>query len=211
MGDKMYKLEKLNYLFQDLEPFIDTKTVAVHYYKHAKRYLDNLNGLLAKNGYDYKYTEEELLFHINEFNEDDRENILFNLGGVLNHNLYFKCLGKNEIKPLGRLLDAINNKYGSYENLLDKINEKALSLKGSGYTSLVCDDAGELNIVNTFNQESPILYGYTPLFTTDLWEHAYYLNYQNDKANYLSNIRSILDFTYAVEVYENIKRPWGLF
>lgn len=203
----MYKLEKLNYLFQDLEPFIDTKTVAVHYYKHAKKYLDNLNDLLNKNGYDYRYTEEELLFHIGEFNEGDRENILFNLGGVLNHNLYFKCLGKKSIEPSGKLLMAINDKYGSFENLLDKINEKGASLKGSGYTSLVCDDDGNLDLINTFNQQSPILYGYTPLFMIDLWEHAYYLNYQNDRNNYLNNIRNVLDFSYASKVYENIKRP----
>ncbi len=203
----MYTLNKLNYLFQDLEPFIDTKTMAVHYYKHAKKYLDNLNTLLNKNKYDYKYKEEELLFHINEFNKTDRENILFNLGGVLNHNLYFKCLNKKEIKPIGKLLKAINDKYNNYENLLSEINKKALSLKGSGYTALVSDNNGTLDIINTFNQESPILYGYIPLFIIDLWEHAYYLNYQNDKTNYLNNIKNILDFSYASKIYENIKRP----
>ena len=87
----MYKLPKLPYLFQDLEPFIDTHTLGVHYHKHQQNYLNNLNNILKKNNYDYRYNINELIFHINEF-KLDKENLLYNLGGVINHNLYWKSM-----------------------------------------------------------------------------------------------------------------------
>ena len=109
----MYKRIDLPYLLQDLEPFIDIHTFGLHYYKHYQNYLNKLNELLIKNNYNYRYKLEELLFHINEFNIEDREDILFNLGGVINHNIYFLSIGyKNREKPIGRLLEYIDRKYG---------------------------------------------------------------------------------------------------
>ena len=91
----MYKLQILPYLFQDLEPFIDTHTMGLHYHKHYQNYLNRLNELLVKNNYNYRYDLNEVLYHINEFNEKDQRDILFDLGGVLNHNLYFKSMSPN--------------------------------------------------------------------------------------------------------------------
>ena len=136
----MYKLQKLNYSYQELEPYIDTHTMGLHYNKHAKNYLNKLNDLLIKNNYDFRYSLEELVFHIKEFNKEDQEDIMFNLGGVLNHNLYFYSMNPNPILPFGNLKTAINNRYGSYENFLKEFKEKALKLKGSGYIFLVLKD-----------------------------------------------------------------------
>lgn len=103
----MYKLEKLSYLFSDLEPFIDTHTLGLHYHKHYQNYLNNLNKLLQKNNYDYQYSIIELVNHLKEFNKEDIPDIKFNLGGVLNHNIYFKSINSFPIPPQGNLLKKL--------------------------------------------------------------------------------------------------------
>ena len=197
----MYKLPVLPFHYEELEPYIDTHTIGLHYLKHEKTYLDNLNKLLQKNGYDYKYSMEELIYHIDEF--EDKNDILFNLGGVLNHILYFNSIGPIKNIATGKLLKKINEKYGSQEELWQKIKVTALKLKGSGYTFLVYKNE-DIDIINLSNQETPLLYGMVPLFNIDLWEHAYYINYENDKSKYLDNIKEIADFTNASEIYEKI-------
>lgn len=202
----MYKLPKLPYLFQDLEPFIDTHTIGLHYHKHEQNYLNKLNEILLKNNFDYKYSLYELLYNINEFPVDDREDLLFNLGGVLNHNLYWKSMNtEKREKPSDDLKVAIDKKYGSFKDFFISFKKKALKLKGSGYTFLVMNKHKELDIVNTFNQDTPLLKGYIPLFVIDLWEHAYYLNYENDKSKYIDNFELIADFRYANKIYNNMK------
>ena len=151
----MFKLDKLSYSLGDIEPYIDIHTMGVHYYKHYKNYLDKLNELLKKNNYDYQYSLEKLVFHLDMFLKEDYENILFNLGGVLNHNLYWKGISANHklVEPTGKLQTLIANKYGSFDNFLKEFKEKALSLKGSGYTVLGINREGKLDIVNIFNQD----------------------------------------------------------
>ena len=196
----MYQLPSLSYLYQDLEPFIDTHTMGLHYHKHEQTYLNNLNNLLNKNNYDYKYDLNELIYHIEEFSLEDRETILFNLGGVLNHNIYWKSMNKNNTLPSGELKEQIDKQFGGYDEFWKEIKENALKLKGSGYTFLVMSN-NELEIINFFNQDSPLLYGYIPLFNIDLWEHAYYINYENDRLKYIDNFKEIADFSYANEIY----------
>lgn len=201
----MYRKIKLPYLFQDLEPFIDTHTVGLHYHKHYQNYLNKLNELLIKNNYNYRYKLEELFYHINEFNMEDREDILFNLGGVINHNIYFLSIGsENREKPLGKLLECIENKYGGYDDFFDIFKEMASRLKGSGYTYLVLKKSGELDIVNLANQDIPMSLGYIPLFNIDMWEHAYYINYENDKSKYIDNFKMIADFSNANKIFNSI-------
>lgn len=203
----MYQLPKLPYLYQDLEPYINTHTMGLHYNKHEQNYLNKLNELLIKNNYDYRYSLEELLYHIDEFPESNREDILFNLGGVLNHNLYWKGMNpKQGQKPTGKLKNHIERIYGTYEQFWKQLKEKALQLKGSGYTFLVLKRDGLLDIINVKNQETPLSYGYIPLFTIDMWEHAYYLNYENEKAKYLDNFQIISDFTNASNIYNSLIR-----
>lgn len=198
----MYKLKLRTYLMQDLEPYIDIHTMGVHYYKHQLNYLNKLNSLLNSEGYNYQYLIEELPFHINEFT--NQEDIIFNLGGVLNHDLYWQSISPYKKLPSGILKELIDRKYGSFDNFYNEFKDSALKLKGSGYTFLVLDKNKNIDIVNFSNQELPILYGYIPLFTIDMWEHAYYLNYENNKLEYLDNLKNIVDFSYANEVINEI-------
>lgn len=201
----MYQLPKLPYLYQDLEPFIDTHTMGLHYHKHHQNYLNQLNKVLMANNYDYRYSLNELLYHIDEFPISSRDDILFNLGGVINHNLYFSGISSRcGRKPIGKLANHIDKTFGSYEQLWKKLKENALRLKGSGYTFLVLNKDGQLGIINFSNQELPLSFGYMPLFNIDMWEHAYYLNYENDKAKYLDNLEKIADFTNASKIFNSI-------
>ena len=121
----MYTLEKLPYDYDALEPFIDTHTLGLHKNKHQLNYLIKLNELLLKNNYDYKYSLEELPKHLDEL-KSDKEDILFNLGGVINHNLYFKSMSPDKVLPNINLLNLINDKYGSYDIFKDEFKRLAL-------------------------------------------------------------------------------------
>lgn len=200
----MYKLPKLAHMYQDFEPFIDTHTMGVHYHKHEQTYLNNLNNLLNKNNFNYNYDIDELIYHINEFPDDDKENILFNLGGVINHELYWKGISQNNYLPNGKLKNKIDSQYGNFDNFWNQFKEMGLKLKGSGYTFLVLKNDKNLDIINLSNQDMPILHGYIPLFNIDLWEHAYYLNYLNERGRYIDNFKNIADFTNASLIYDKI-------
>ena len=202
----MYKLPILPYLFQDLEPYIDTHTMGLHYHKHEQNYLNKLNELLVKNNFDYRYDIDELFYHIDKFNESDRVDILYNLGGVLNHNLYWKSMSPNRVLPNGKLKEDIDKKYGSTDKFFLEFKNKAMSLKGSGYTFLVVTSDGSLDIINLSNQELPQSFGYIPLLNMDMWEHAYYLNYKNEKGNYIDNFLIIADFTNANKLYNSLMK-----
>lgn len=198
----MYQIPELPYLYQDLEPYIDTHTMGLHYNKHEKGYLNNLNRLLLKNKYNYQYDIEEIIYHIDSF--QDKEDILFNLGGVLNHELFWLSINKNRVLPFGKLRDDLYSIYGDFDGFWSKFKEMALKLKGAGYTFLVINSNGNLEIINVMNQDIPLLYGYIPLFNVDLWEHAYYINYENDRSRYLDNLKEIVDFSNASNIYNNM-------
>lgn len=200
----MYSLPKLPYLYQDLEPYIDTHTLGLHYNIHTKNYLNKLNELLNENKYDYRYNLNELIYHLDEFKPSIREDILYNLGGVLNHILYFNSMSPKIKKPFGNLELAINKEFGSFNKFYELFKQSTLNIKGSGYTFLVLNYNGKLAIINLPNQQTPLSINCIPLFTIDMWEHAYYLNYKPDKAKYLDNFKIISDFTYASQIYNSI-------
>lgn len=200
----MYTLKPLPYSYEALEPFIDTHTLGLHHQKHQKNYLNKLNELLTKNNYQYQYPIEELPKHINEFQSQDKENILFNLGGVINHNIYFNSISPTKESPNIYLKTKILNTFNSFEKFKKKFKESALSLKGSGYTFLVLKD-NNLEIINLPNQETPYSYDQIPLIGLDLWEHAYYLNYENKKDLYIDNFFEILDFKEANKYFNTLE------
>ncbi len=196
----MYK--KINLDYSSLEPFIDNETLDIHYNKHYGKYLDNLNKLLNSVDYDYKFNLLELVKNINIIPENIRGEVLYNAGGVLNHELYFDILNTNGKKePTGKLLEEINKKYGSFNNFVMKFMDTANKLKGSGFTYLVLNN-NELEIINLPNQETPYIFDMTPLIALDMWEHSYYLKYQNNKEQYIKNFFSIIDFNKIEEIYE---------
>ena len=196
----MYKLNKLLYEYDALEPFIDTHTLGLHHNKHMANYLNKLNELLVKNNYDFKYSLEELPKHINEFNISDREDILFNLGGVINHHIYFNSMSPNKILPNNNLMRLLESKYGSFDNFKNEFKKSALRIKGSGYTFLVID-RNHLKIINLKNQDNPYNYNYIPLIGLDMWEHAYYINYENKKDTYIDNYFDVINFSMANKIF----------
>lgn len=198
-----YKVTELKYEYNALEPYIDERTVDLHYNKHTKGYLNNLIKLLDDAGFDYRYTLTELVSNIDEFPLELRARILFNAGGVLNHNLYWNNMSPNRnIEPVGLLAEQINAQYGSFETFKDEFIASANTIMGSGWTFLVIKDNGQLGIINTSNQETPYLYGYTPILGLDVWEHSYYLKYQNLRPEYINNFFEIVDFEYVNNLYE---------
>lgn len=203
----MYSIDKLNYSLDALEPVLSRVTIDTHYNKHAMNYLNKLNEVLDSINYDYRYTLNELINHIDEFEIKKRDEILYNAGGVLNHQLYFNNMSPNKnILPVGKLNEAITSEFGSFENFKSEFINKANLMVGSGYTFLVINGNQKLEIINTSNQETPYVYGLTPIMTIDLWEHAYYLDYKNRRADYINNFFLIVDFNFINKLYEeNIK------
>ncbi len=180
------------------EPYISSYTMNIHYNKHYKKYLDNLNNLLSK--YNYEYSKEELVKNIDIFPIKERGNILFNLGGVLNHELFFSILGYGDMSE--NFKNKINDDFGSFDKFKEEFINQAKLLVGSGYTFLVLNKDKKLEIINVANQDTPISYGLVPIMNLDLWEHAYYLDYQNERNSYINNFFSIIDFSKVSDIYE---------
>lgn len=199
----MYTKEELNY--DSLKPIIGDETLFIHYNKHYLGYLEKLNNLLKKNNYNYEYSKEELVNYIDIFNIADRDDILYNLGGVLNHELYFKILGGNG-EAKNEILEKINSKYGNFTNFKKEFQKKANELVGSGYTFLVLDKDNDLKIINLSNQDTPYSYSYIPIMAIDLWEHAYYLDYLNNRSTYIEAILNIVNYDEVNKLYKKYKR-----
>ena len=195
----MYNIINLPYPYYALEPIIDEKTVNIHYNKHHKKYMENLNNLTS-----YKMPLEQIPKRIDEFPIQKRGPILYNAGGILNHNLYWQSLNKTNSYPTGKLKEKIDKTYGNFENFKKEFIKKAKTLTGSGYTFLVTDNNKNLSIINTPNQETPLSYNLIPLFTIDMWEHAYYLKYKNEKDKYIENIWNKTNFDHASQIYNSL-------
>ena len=183
----MYEIMKLPYPYNGLEPDIYEIVLKTHYDKHYIGYVNKLNEILKSINYDNQYTIDKIPVNIDQFPLPLRGDILYNVGGKINHELYFNSMDKTVTSPSGQLLNKINIQYGNFENFRKDFISRAKQLVGSGYTFLVSNNRGDLTIVNLVNQETPLSYGLTPIFTIDLWEHAYYLQYKNDRNLYIEN------------------------
>lgn len=194
-----YKRITLDY--KSLDPYIDDRTLDLHYNAHYRNYTDKLNKYLNNINYDYKDSPIYLAKHIDILPMENRDEILFNLGGYLNHSLYFYNLtNKKKDIPI-ELLNLINKYFGSFPLFKEEFIDMAMEVKGSGYTFLVMDKNNKLRIINTSNQDTPYYYGFTPIMTIDVWEHAYYLKYTYLRKKYLENIFDIIDFDKVYKLY----------
>ena len=194
-----YKRITLDY--KSLDPYIDDRTLNLHYNAHYRNYTDKLNKYLNDINYDYKDSPIYLAKHIDILPMENRDEILFNLGGYLNHSLYFYNLtNKKKDIPI-ELLNLINKYFGSFSLFKEEFIDMAMEVKGSGYTFLVMDKNNKLRIINTSNQDTPYYYGFTPIMTIDVWEHAYYLKYTYLRKKYLENIFDIIDFDKVYKLY----------
>lgn len=198
--------KRINLDYKSLEPYIDDRTLDLHYNAHYRNYTDKLNKYLKNINYNYSLSGEELAQNINILPMNNRDEILFNLGGYLNHNLYFYNLtDKKKDIPLP-LLELINKYFGSFSLFKEEFIDMAMEVKGSGYTFLVLDKNNKLRIINTSNQDTPYYYGFIPIMTIDVWEHSYYLKYTYERKKYLDNIFNIIDFKKVYMLYlESIK------
>ncbi|GAA0099418.1 superoxide dismutase [Paraclostridium bifermentans] len=201
----MYDKIELGYKFNELEPYIDAKTVEIHYGKHLQTYVNNLNNLLK--GYEDIFdgkSLEELLKNVSDLPEEIRQGVINQGGGVYNHNLYFSILSpKASLMPEGNLLEKINQTFGNVDNLKDELSKKAIAQFGSGYASLLMDRNKNLFIKSTSNQDTNLQDGLVPILTIDVWEHAYYLKYQNLRADYVNNIWNIIDWKKVSKLYNS--------
>ncbi|MDQ6985542.1 MAG: superoxide dismutase [Candidatus Dojkabacteria bacterium] len=201
----MFTKVVLPYSFAALEPFIDQATMEVHYGKHHEGYTSKLNEAVSGTDMDGK-SIEEILMNLDESNTAVRNNG----GGFYNHNLFFSQLFLNEGgSPTGNLADAINSKFGSFETFKEAFNKAATTRFGSGWAWLIANSSGELEICSTPNQDNPLMpfaeTKGTPILGLDVWEHAYYLHYQNRRAEYVENFWNIINWEVVGRRFEQAK------
>ncbi len=191
-----FSLPPLGYAFDALEPFIDAKTMEIHHGRHHNAYVDNLNKALAKAPAPVAaLTIEAILKDLSAVPEDIRTTVRNNGGGHHNHSLFWETLRKNEGgKPVGDLAKSIDATFTSYEAFQKQFAEAATKVFGSGWAWLVADSSKKLSIISTPNQDSPLSQNLTPLLGIDVWEHAYYLKYQNKRADYIAAFWNVIDW-----------------
>ncbi len=198
----MHKIKPLKYEYNSLEPFIDEQTMIIHHDKHYQTYIDKLNSILENYSEFQKINPKQLIKEINKLPEEIKISVKNFGGGIVNHDFFFRILKKNT-KPSGEILKRIEKKFGNYEKFKEEFSKKAAGLFGSGWTWLVLDKNNELEIINTFNQDSPLPFGMKPLITIDVWEHAYYLKYQNRRADYIENFFNVINWEEVNKILKN--------
>jgi len=181
-----HELPKLPYPYDSLEPHIDARTMEIHHTKHHQAYVTNLNAALDKQPELHKKGLEELLAGIGSVPEAIRGAVRNNGGGHLNHSMFWTIMKKGcGGEPKGPLADAINGAFGSFATFKEQLTNAGMTRFGSGWAWLVIGKDGKLAITSTANQDNPIMEGQKPVMGVDVWEHAYYLKYQNLRKNYL--------------------------
>jgi Fe-Mn family superoxide dismutase len=182
-----FTLPPLPYDYSALEPHIDTQTMQIHHDKHHAAYVNNLNAALESSADLQNATIEEILNNIKDVPESIRQAVINNGGGHANHTMFWEIMGPNGGgEPGGALGQAINTAFGDFNSLKAKINDAGVKRFGSGWSWLVMGQDGKLQVISTANQDSPYLQGLTPILGVDVWEHAYYLKYQNRRPDYLN-------------------------
>lgn len=201
----MYQPYILKYDYNDLEPYISRKTVEAHYNNHYLKYLRNLNTILEKNNFHFQYPIKDLFQNIDIFPIADRDDILYNAGGVVNHELYFDSMNKPKDENIPEPLNsALISKFGTIDNFKKQFINLATILPGSGYTFLVVKKSRELYMLDLANQDSPYSFEMQPILAIDVWEHAYYLDYGSDRKSYVENFMKLIDFDRVNKKYEEI-------
>lgn len=201
-----FQLQPLNYSYDALEPYIDAETVHIHHDKHLKTYVDNLNKALEQYPEYQNWTLEQLVKYYMRLPVALQTAVRNNAGGVYNHNLYFDLMGKpNSTQPEGTLLIAIENIFGSVEEFQKLFKAAALAQFGSGWAWLVMDRYGKLKIIQTANQDTPLPQNVCPILLIDVWEHAYYLKYQNRRGDYVNNWWNVVNWNKVAENYRRCR------
>lgn len=199
-----YKLPELNYAYDALEPQIDAKTMEIHHSKHHQAYITNLNGALDKYPALKEKTLTDLLSDLDALPEDVRTAIRNNGGGHANHTLFWETLAPATGQtPSGALLEAINATFTDLDGLKTALDTAAKTRFGSGWAWLVLNADKTLSVVSTANQDTPVMDGNVPLVGIDVWEHAYYLNYQNRRPDYIQAWFEVINWAHVETIYAN--------
>lgn len=189
-----FTLPDLGFSFDALEPYIDAKTMEIHHGKHHQAYVDKLNAALEKYSDWQSKSIEEILGNIKDVPEDVRTAVQNNGGGHANHSLFWGILKPGGAKePAGKIAEIINSSFGSFEEFKTKFTEAATTRFGSGWAWLV-KDGDNYSIYSTANQDSPLMEDKTPILGLDVWEHAYYLKYQNKRPDYIAAFWNIVNW-----------------
>jgi len=198
-----HTLPALGYGYEALEPHIDTQTMTIHHSKHHQAYVDNLNAALDKHPSLFDKSLVDLVKELNSVPEDIRGAVRNNGGGHLNHTHFWEVMTPGGAStPSGKLLEAINSTFGSVEALKEAIATAGKTRFGSGWAWLVVDANKALKVVSTANQDNPITDGLTPILGVDVWEHAYYLKFQNRRPDYLTTWFNVVNWDVVARNYE---------
>ena len=195
-----HELPELGYAYDSLEPFIDEQTMKIHHDKHHQGYVNKLNDVLK----DYPELMDKpvlnLIREIENVSKEIRQKVKDVGGGHLNHSFFWTIIKKGTSIEEKEIANEINKKFGSFEKFKEEFAQSASTLFGSGWTWLVLNN-NELEIINTNNQESPVSKGMIPLITIDVWEHAYYLKYQNKRAEYIQNFFNVINWEEVEKLF----------
>lgn len=197
----MFTLPKLNFEYSDLEPTIDAKTMDIHHSKHHQGYINKLNAALEEHPELLKKEINEILLNFKNLPDEIKKAVRNNGGGHSNHTLFWSILSPEKSEPSGELLNAINDAFGSFIEFKKQFEEATAGQFGSGWGWLIKTENNDLKIVTTPNQDSPLMDNQTPIFGVDVWEHAYYLHYQNRRPDYLSSIWEVINWGKVAEYY----------
>jgi len=198
-----YTLPELPYAYDALEPHIDAQTMEIHYTKHHQTYINNLNAAMEGAGLSTDEPVEKLIAHIDSLPEAIRGAVRNNGGGHANHSLFWTVMSPNGGgQPQGRVLAAIDADLGGVEAFRDAFTKAALTRFGSGWAWLSVTPQGKLIVESSANQDSPLMQGNTPILGLDVWEHAYYLKYQNRRPEYIGAFFNVIDWTEVNRRYE---------
>jgi superoxide dismutase, Fe-Mn family len=201
-----YELPPLPYPKEALEPTIDAQTMEIHHGKHHATYVTNLNKAIAGKADLEKKSIEELISNMNAIPEDIRGVVRNNGGGHANHSMFWRIMGPNAGgAPTGKLAEDINATFGSFDAFKEKFEAAGLGRFGSGWAWLIVK-GGKLEITSTPNQDNPLMDGNKPVLGCDVWEHAYYLKYQNKRADYLKGWWNVVNWSEVGKIYEAAKK-----
>ena len=204
-----YQLPDLPYAPNALEPYIDEQTMQIHHGKHHQTYVNNLNAALEGTNLG-DMSVEELLQNLDKVPEDKRTAVRNNGGGHANHSMFWQIMGPNGGgQPTGAIAEAINQKFGGIDGLKDAVNKAGAGRFGSGWAWLVTQRGGGLEVISTPNQDNPLMDGAYPILGVDVWEHAYYLKYQNRRPDYLAAWWNTLNWEAINRRYEEAKSKMG--
>ena len=196
-----YTLPPLPYALDALEPHIDAKTMEIHHGKHHQAYITNVNTALEGTGVD-AHPIEEVLKNINDVPEAKRQAVINNGGGHANHSLFWQIMAPNAGgKPSGDLAKAIDTEVGGFEKFQEEFSKAGTTRFGSGWAWLVVNKDKKLQVLSSANQDSPLMQGLTPILGMDVWEHAYYLNYQNRRPDYIKAFYNVINWPKVAEFY----------